>query len=115
MIKRNEGYFEIARAGWIGDFLDPYTFLSMFRSDSEMNEARWKNADYDRLIDQALGELDDETRYALYARAEAILLEELPILPLYFYSKQTLIGSWVKGFAPNPQDIHPLRDIRLEN
>lgn len=115
MNNRNEGFFEVARAGWIGDFLDPYSFLSMFLSDSEMNEARWKNEEYDRLVLAGLEELDLRKRYALYARAEALLVEELPVLPLYYYSKQTLIGSWVKGFHPNPQDIHPLRDIRLEN
>ncbi|WP_373047961.1 peptide ABC transporter substrate-binding protein [Vulgatibacter sp.] len=114
MNNRTEGYFEIARAGWTGDFQDPYTFLSMFLSDSELNEAKWKNATYDRLVNEALTKVDDAERYALYAKAEAILLEEAPILPLYFYSKQTLIGGWVKGLHPNSQGIHPLRDIRLE-
>ena len=113
MNNRNEGFFEIARAGWIGDFQDPYTFLAQFLSDSEMNEARWSNADYDRLVREALTEEDDARRYALYAQAEAILIDELPVLPLYYYSKQTLIGSWVEGWYPNSQDIHPLRDIRL--
>lgn len=114
MNNRNEGFFEIARAGWVGDFRDPYTFLSQFLSDSEQNEARWKNEEYDRLVLAALREPDTMKRWALYARAEAILVEELPVLPLYFYSRQTLIGGWVKGWYPNAQGIHPLRDIRLE-
>lgn len=114
MNNRTEGYFQIARAGWTGDFQDPYTFLSMFRSDSEMNEGHWKNADYDRLIDQALSEQDRAKRYAIYRQAEAILLDELPILPVYYYAKSTLRSPWVKGFWPNSQDIHPLRDIWLE-
>lgn len=114
MNNRTEGYFEIARAGWVGDFQDPYTFLAQLLSDSEMNEARWRNERYDALLHRATVELDREKRYALYAEAEAILLDELPLLPLYFYSKQTLVGDWVQGFYPNPQDIHPLRDIWLE-
>lgn len=114
MSNRIEGYFQLARAGWIGDFQDPYTFLSMFLSDSDMNEAGWKNPAFDELVDQALQEQDDAKRYALYAKAEAILMEELPVLPLYYYSQNTLIGSWVKGFYPNSQDVHPLRDIWLE-
>lgn len=114
MNNRTEGFFEIARAGWTADFQDPYTFLSMFVSDSEMNEAKWNNAAYDRLINDALTEMDDAKRYALYAQAEAILVDEAPMIPLYFYSKQTLIGDWVQGFHTNAQDIHPLRDIRLE-
>ena len=114
MNNRTEGYFEISRAGWTADFQDPYTFLSQFVSDSEQNEAHWKNPEYDRLVDRALTEQDDAKRYALYRQAEAILMDELPILPVFFYAKQTLIGSWVKGFHANAQDIHPLRDIRLE-
>ncbi len=114
MNNRTEGFYRIARAGWTGDFQDPYTFLSMFVSDSELNEARWKNADYDRLIDEALTEMDTRQRYRRYAQAEAILLDELPIIPVYFYSQNTLLGSWVKGYTPNAQDIHPFRDIWLE-
>ncbi|WP_050724886.1 peptide ABC transporter substrate-binding protein [Vulgatibacter incomptus] len=115
MNNRTEGYFQIARAGWTGDFQDPYSFLSMFVTGAEMNEARWSNAEYDRLIDEALTRLDTKSRYELYAKAEAILVDELPVLPVYFYSQKTLQGSWVKGWYPNAQDIHPLRDIWLES
>lgn len=114
MSNRLEGHFQIARAGWIGDFLDPYSFLSQFLSESEANEARWKNPEYDRLVALALEEPDDEKRYAIYAKAEAILMDELPVLPIYYYSQNTLIGSWVKGFVPNAQDIHPLRSLWVE-
>lgn len=114
MSNRLEGHFQLARAGWIGDFMDPYTFLSQFLSESESNEARWKNLEYDRLVFRALEEPDPKERYAIYARAEAILMEELPVLPLYYYSQQTLVGPWVKGFHSNARDIHPLRSIRLE-
>lgn len=114
MSNRNEGFFEICRAGWIGDFQDPYTFLSLFLSDSDLNSSKWVNKEYDRLIDEALQHLDQEERYALYAKAEAILIDELPVIPVYFYSQNSLLGSWVKGWYPNPQDIHPLRDIWLE-
>ncbi|HLV60268.1 MAG TPA: peptide ABC transporter substrate-binding protein [Fredinandcohnia sp.] len=114
MSNRLEGHFQLARAGWIGDFMDPYTFLSQFLSESEANEARWKNAEFDRLVLEATAERDPAKRYAMYARAEAILMEELPVLPIYYYSQQTLIAPWVEGFHPNARDIHPLRAIRLE-
>ena len=114
MSNRLEGHFQLARAGWIGDFMDPYTFLSQFLSESDANEARWKNREFDRWVQKALEEQDEEKRYALYAMAEAILMEELPVLPIYYYSQQTMIGSWVKGFYPNARDIHPLRAIWLE-
>ena len=113
MSNRNEGYFQLSRAGWTGDFQDPYSFLALFLGDADMNASRWKNEEYDRLVDQALAEQDQQKRYELYARAEAILLDELPIIPIYFYSSNTLLGSWVGGYHPTPQNIHPLRDIRL--
>lgn len=114
MSNRLEGHFQLARAGWIGDFMDPYTFLSQFLSESEANEARWKSEAFDRWVERALAEPDEEKRYALYAKAEEILVEELPILPIYYYSQQTLVGSWVKGFHANARDIHPLRAVWLE-
>lgn len=114
MSNRLEGHFQLARAGWIGDFMDPFTFLSQFLSEYEGNEARWKNEEFDRLIEEALAEPDQKKRYAIYAKAEAIAMEALPILPIYYYSQQTLVGSWVKGFYPNARDIHPLRAIWLE-
>jgi len=115
MNNRLEGYFQLARAGWTGDFQDPYSFLSMFLSDSEQNETRWVNEEYDALVREALEHRDRAERYALYAKAEAILLEELPMIPLYYYAQNTLLGSWVKGWHPNSQDIHPFRDVWLEN
>jgi len=114
MNNRLEGFFQIARAGWTGDFQDPYSFLSMFLSDSEMNETHWKNETYDALVHEALQHQDQAERYALYAKAESILLDELPMIPLYYYAQNTLLGSWVRGWYPNSQDIHPFRDVWLE-
>lgn len=111
---RTEGYFTVARAGWTGDFQDPYTFLSMFLSDSELNEGRWRDPAYDALLHRALQAPTQEERFRLYAQAEERLNRELPVIPVYFYAKQTLHGAWVRGLHPNSQDIHPLRDVSLE-
>ncbi len=110
---RTEGYFTVARAGWTGDFQDPYTFLSIFLSDSELNEGRWSDPTYDALLHDALQARTQEERFRLYGEAEAILNRELPVIPVYFYANQSLRGAWVEGLHPNSQDIHPLRDLRL--
>ena len=114
MNNRTEGFYQVARAGWTGDFQEPYTFLSMFLSDAELNEARWKNDEYDRLIHAAVDAQDEAARFQLYRQAEEILNRELPAIPIYFYAKQTLRAGWVKGFWPNSQDVHPFRDIWIE-
>ena len=73
--------YQIARFAWIGDYLDPSTFLDIMTSDNGNNQTGWKNADYDRLIEAARNTPDRAQRYALFQRASAILADEcgLPV------------------------------------
>ncbi len=96
--------YSIARAAWIGDYVDPSTFLDMFTTDSGNNETGWSNAEYDRLIHLAGNTGDRAERYAAYQKAEAILMDEMPIIPIYFYTQPRLILPCVKGWYPNLLD-----------
>jgi len=112
---RDQLQFQVVRAGWIGDYRDPYTFLSYLRSDiGEQNPSGYKNADYDRLNDESTVETDAEKRMAIMAEAERILLADLPIMPIYFYSQQHMVADHVKGWEPNIMDYHPSRFITVE-
>lgn len=94
---------------WIGDFADPLAFLELFRSDSSLNDAFWKNKDYDALIDQA-AVLSDEERYKLLAQAEVLLLDDCIIVPLYHPVISNVIDlNTVGGWTENAFDIHPLK------
>ena len=98
--------FQVTRSAWIGDYPDPNTFLDMFVTGGENNRTGWGNARYDELIALAAAESDEATRLAHFAEAEAILLEELPILPIYYYVTRGLVNPRLGGFHANVQDEH---------
>lgn len=107
------GEFDLARSGWTGDVSDPVAFLHMFVSDSEFNDARWSNAEYDSRLTAAATERDPQRRLQLLAEAEAILLHECPIIPLYHRMSTHLVRPEVSGFFTNPADVHPLKGIAV--
>jgi oligopeptide transport system substrate-binding protein len=105
--------FDVARAGWIGDYADPNSFLDMWVTGGGNNRTGWSNRDYDALIRQAAGTLDTSARMDLFQRAEAILLAEMPVIPLYFYRSKALIDGAVKGWNPTILDHHPYKHVSL--
>jgi oligopeptide transport system substrate-binding protein len=106
--------YSVARAGWIGDYPDPNTFLDMWVTDGENNETGWSNAKYDQLIRDAAAETDSQKRLAIFERAERILMDEQPIIPIYFYMVVNMVNPRVQGFYPNIQDLHPLHLLRVK-
>ena len=111
---RQAGDFDIARAAWIGDYLDPYTFLSLGISDSGNNHSAWKDADFDQLLERATQSQDREERLAIFQSAEERLMEAMPFIPIYFYVRSLLIDESVQGWHSNILDYHPYQFIRLE-
>jgi len=106
--------YQIARFAWVGDYLDPSTFLDIMTSDNGNNQTGWKNAEYDRLIEAARNTSDTAKRYEYYQRCEQILAEECPIAPIYFYMNNNLRRPEVKGWYGNLLDNHPLKGVYLE-
>lgn len=111
---RREGSFDIARAAWIGDYVDPNTFLGLMEGDSGNNHTRWKDAAYDALIAKAANEPDQARRFDYFQQAEARLMEAMPVIPIYFYVRSALIKGSVRGWHPNILDYHPYQDVHLE-
>jgi oligopeptide transport system substrate-binding protein len=107
------GLYDVAWGAWIGDYLDPSTFLEVFLGNSGNNRTGWSNPRYDALVQEAGGEPDVSRRASLYQQAEAILLEELPIAPVYQRVNINLVSPRVQGFHDNLLDMHPLRDISV--
>ncbi|RIK75183.1 MAG: peptide ABC transporter substrate-binding protein [Planctomycetota bacterium] len=110
----HKGEYDIARGGWIGDYVDPNTFLELFITGGENNETGWSNAEYDRLIAEAATTADGAERANILKRAEAIVLAERPIIPLYFYVSKNMVRPYVKGFHSTPLDVHPLEMLRVD-
>ncbi|MBI4229929.1 MAG: peptide ABC transporter substrate-binding protein [Planctomycetes bacterium] len=108
------GDYTLSRAGWIGDYLDPRTFLEMFVTGGKHNQTGWSDAQYDALLEGAAGEPDAARRASLYREAEEILLEAQPIIPLHHAAHQNLVRPGLVGFHPNLMNIHPWKFLRWE-
>ncbi|MFT4537591.1 MAG: oligopeptide transport system substrate-binding protein [Planctomycetota bacterium] len=98
--------YDVSRSAWIGDYGDPNTFLDLFVTGGENNKTGWGNAEYDASIAAAASEFDPVKRMQHFHRAEEILMEELPILPIYFYVTQNIFSPRIGGYFDNVQDEH---------
>ena len=110
---RQKGEFDIARAAWIGDYLDPYTFLGLGISDSGNNHSGWKDLEFDQLLYETTQTLESCQRFELFQKAEDRLIEAMPFIPIYFYVRSLLIDRSVDGWHSNILDYHPYQFISL--
>ncbi|WFB35348.1 peptide ABC transporter substrate-binding protein [Kiritimatiellota bacterium B12222] len=115
MVSRRELDFDVARAGWAGDYADPHNFLDLHLSGGGNNHTGWGDEAYDELIAKAAGSTDSEERFKLYDKAEAILLRDMPVIPIYWYNQNYLIRPSVKGWTPNILDRHDYSEVYLES
>ncbi len=106
--------YSMARSSWIADVLDPVNFLECFLTNGGNNRTGWSSPDFDRLIGQSYAEVDEDARRRLLQGAEAILLDESPIIPIYFYVWKFLKAPEVKGLTPNPLGYLRWTEIYLE-
>lgn len=94
--------FQIARMGWGGDFLDPFPVLNLYSKKSSSNFTNYSNPKFDDLLEQSLIEQDEEKRFELLHEAEAVLMEDLPIIPIYFSAQNSLVKTGIKGVRFDP-------------
>ncbi|HBF36426.1 MAG TPA: ABC transporter substrate-binding protein [Firmicutes bacterium] len=94
---RSQGNFQIARSSWIGDYVDPMTFLDIWAAGDNNNYTNWTNGQYDKLIDTAKTTMNSKIRYQAMHNAEKLLMDQMPIIPIYFYTRPYIIKPWVKG------------------
>ncbi|GFR36092.1 peptide ABC transporter substrate-binding protein [Thermobrachium celere] len=99
--RHNKDYL-IARHGWIGDYMDPMTFLDMWTSNSGQNDAGYKNPEYDKKIDAAKREADPIKRIQLMHEAEDILMADMPVIPIYYYVNVVCMKDYVKDVHKSP-------------
>ncbi len=104
---RSKKNFQVTRAGWIGDYLDPYTFEQMFLSDAgTQNDPGYASKDYDTLLAQAQKTVDQPARLKLLQKAEKLFLDDTAVIPIYHYNTKHLVSSRVSGWDFNLLDIH---------
>ena len=105
--------YQVSRAGWIGDYLDPNTFMDMWVTDGGHNNTGWSNARYDQLIVLAGKTNEKIKRMEIFHSAEKILADEVPVIPIYFYGRPYLKHPTVQGWHPNVLDRHPYKHVHL--
>ncbi|MEX0317432.1 MAG: peptide ABC transporter substrate-binding protein [Ruegeria sp.] len=111
---RDKGDFDVARAGWIGDYSDPQNFLFMVESDNDgFNYANYDNAEYDKLMDDAAAETDLEARAGILQQAEGLFMRDLPFIPLLYYSSRSLVSPKLQGWEDNIQNVHASRYLSI--
>lgn len=99
---RHKGQYQVARHGWLADYNDPVSYLDLWVTGAGNNDAKWSNKEYDSLIAKAKSTADQKVRMEAMHKAEDILMDELPVAPVYFYSDPYLLKTDVTGFYDSP-------------
>lgn len=111
---RNHGTFDVARAGWQGEYNNPTAFQNNFLTGSSYNDAKFSSKKFDELVEKSYYAKTDAERSDVYAQAEQGLLEEFPLVPVYNYVNVRLVKPYVKGFTTtDPQDYYYIRNLYL--
>ncbi len=97
---------QVFRAGWVGDYADPYSFLQMFGSGHGRNDYGFSDSLYDSLLEQIAEERIPARRRRLMQEAERLLLEAFPIIPIYTYVTKRLVDPHLRGWENNVMDHH---------
>ena len=95
--REKAGDYHISRAGWIGDYMDPMTFIDLWYSKSSFNDAKYNNKIYDKYVETGKATADQKVRFEAMRAAEKLLLEEMPVIPVYFYTQPYAQKPYVTG------------------
>ncbi len=109
------GEFEVSDGAWIADYNDAQNFLYLLETRTgQMNYAKYSNPEYDDLVDRSNKELDVEKRAALMRKAEQIMLDDMPIIPMWYEVNRALVDPRVSGWTDNIVDIHRSRYLCID-
>jgi oligopeptide transport system substrate-binding protein len=108
-------HFQIARRGWIGDYVDPNNFLDLFITGGGNNNTGFANPAYDEMVlREAPQAATKEERFAIFEKAETLLMEQMPIIPIFTYTSKHLIHPSVNGMPPNLMDSMNMKYVWLD-
>lgn len=99
---RQSGKYQIARTSWTGDYNDPLTMLQIMTSESDINYSSFSNERYDYLINFATTSTNEKDRMEALKEAEAILFEEMPIIPFIYRTDFLVVNPKLKNYIDDP-------------
>ncbi|MDR3276468.1 MAG: peptide ABC transporter substrate-binding protein [Treponema sp.] len=106
--------YDVGLTTWIGDFADPYSFLQNWRRDSNLNDARFDDPDFEALMDKSMKE-EGTARWKTLGEAEQLLLDRGTVLPMaYDYALNVVDTEELDGWYPNALDIHPFKYLAFK-
>ncbi|MCC5795209.1 MAG: peptide ABC transporter substrate-binding protein, partial [Chromatiales bacterium] len=108
------GDFSVLRYTWFAPNDDPDTFLGLLDSRNPNNHSGFRSEAYDSLLREGNARMDTESRMATLARAEAMMLAEQPVIPVFFYTRRFLVQPHVQGFVPNSRGLNLSRYLAIE-
>jgi oligopeptide transport system substrate-binding protein len=106
--------FAICRASWIADYNDPMTFIDMYYTNGGNNNPGYTNPEYDKLVDAAKKETDPAKRTEAMHKAEDILMNDLPIMPIYYYTNVLALKNNIKDVQKSPLGFVYFRNTVVE-
>lgn len=107
-------YSGVVRNGWVGDYMDPFTFLNLFYSPQNDGATGWWDPKYDKMLDEANKETDEMKRLEMLARAEFYMLQQQIVIPLATQGTSWMKKPYVKGMYPNPGTLHAWKFVYIE-
>lgn len=107
--------YDIARAGWIGDYVDPITFLDMWTTGNGNNSTGWSLEEYDELIRTIQRTGERQKRFEKLRQAENMMLSEYIIAPIYWYNSIYLLDPRIQGWNPKFLDNRPIKYISFKD
>ena len=110
----DRGDVQMFRSSWIGDYNDAYTFAQYFKSDFGINLTHYHNPAYDDLVNRAAAEVDTAKRRALLEQAERLMLNDQPLIPIYYYVSKHLVKPRVTGWYGNIMNVTYSKDLGLQ-
>ncbi len=108
------GYDGFGRRGWVGDYMDPYTFLGLYYSPQNDGATGWWDPKYDQMLDDANNTVDPQARFEKLAAAEFYVTQQAIIVPMQTQATNWIKKPYVKGLYPNPGTLHAWKFVYIE-
>ncbi|NJM53551.1 MAG: peptide ABC transporter substrate-binding protein [Blastocatellia bacterium] len=107
-------YDGFGRRGWVGDYMDPFTFIGLFYTKANDGATGWWKQEFDDILTKSNAELDSRKRNELMAEAEFMVMQDQPVIPLVTQATNWIKKPFVKGLYPNPGTLHAWKFVYIE-